>query len=231
MLAPEVLDALRAMDTPTICNALEVVAPSRRAHGFTTTPLFCADTAMEPMVGYARTGTIRAAAPSGRSPAEDLTIRQAYYRHIAEPPGPTVTVIEDIDPLPGCGAWWGEVNSNIHAGLGSLGVITNGSIRDLDDWAPDFGALAGSIAPSHVWVHVVQYNVSVTVNGMQVSPGDLIHADRHGAVVVPVQVAGQLHDAAAQIATAEHRLIDAAQSTDFNIDKLDSLLNPTGGDH
>ncbi len=231
MLSNEVLGALRKLDTPTVCNALEVVAPHRRSHGFTTSPLFCADTTMAPMVGYARTATIRAAAPSGRSPADDLAARQAYYRHIAEPPGPTITVIEDIDPAPGTGAWWGEVNSNIHAGLGSLGVITNGSIRDLDEWAPGFGALAGSVGPSHVWVHVVEHAVPVTVNGMQVNPGDLIHADKHGAVVVPTDVASELFHAAGQIAAGERKLIDAAQSDDFDIDKLDALLNPTGSDH
>ena len=231
MLATEVLDALRELDTPTVCNALEIVSPQRRAHGFTTTALFCADTTMAPMVGYARTGTIRAAAPSGRSPESDLAVRQAYYRHIAEPPAPTITVIEDLDPAPGCGAWWGEVNSNLHAGLGSLGVITNGSIRDLDDWAPGFGALAGSVGPSHVWVHVVQFAIPVSVNGMQVSPGDLVHADRHGAVVVPPEAAAQVPEAAAKIATGERRLIDAAQRSDFNIDKLDALLSPRGSDH
>lgn len=223
--------ALAALDTPTICNALEVVAPHRRAHGFTTVPLFCADTTMVPLVGFARTGIIRAAAPSGRTASEDLAIRQGYYRHIAEPPGPTITVIEDVDPLPGTGAWWGEVNSNIHFGLGSLGVITNGSIRDLDDWAPGFGALAGSVGPSHAWVHVEQYAVPVTVHGMRVCPGDLIHADRHGAVVVPIEVADKIPAAAQAIAAAEGKLISAAQSPDFDIDKLDALLNPTGGDH
>ena len=228
-LSAGVLDALRSLDTPTICNALEIVAPHRRAHGYTTSPLVCPDPGTV-MVGYARTATIRAAAPSGRGGDDDLAMRVGYYRHVAEGPHPTVTVIEDIDAAPGYGAWWGEVNSSVHAGLGSLGVITNGSIRDLDDWAPGFGALAGSIGPSHAWVHVVEYAVPVTVNGMSVRPGDLIHADRHGAVVVPAEVAADIPAAAAKIAAAERVLIEAARSSDFGIDKLTSLLDPKG-DH
>ncbi|MCY3892900.1 MAG: hypothetical protein OXF65_06350 [Acidimicrobiaceae bacterium] len=224
-----VLDALRALDTPTICNALEIVAPHRRAYGYTTSPLVCPDPETV-MVGYARTATIRAAAPSGRSGDADLAMRVGYYRHMAEGPRPSVTVIEDIDASPGYGAWWGEVNSSIHAGLGSLGVITNGSIRDLDDWAPGFGALAGSIGPSHAWVHVVEFAVPVTVHGMSVQLGDLIHADRHGAVVVPVDVAADVSAAAAEIAAAERVLIDAARSEDFSIDRLAALLDPKG-DH
>lgn len=229
MLPDSVLDSLRELDTPTVCNALEVVAPQRRAYGYTTSPLVCPDPNTV-MVGYARTATIRANAPSGRSGAEDLAMRVGYYRHMAEGPQPTITVIEDIDAAPGYGAWWGEVNSSIHAGLGSLGVITNGSVRDLDDWAPGFGALAGSIGPSHAWVHVVEYAVPVTVHGMSVRPGDLIHADRHGAVVVPADAAPDVPAAAARIAAAERVLIDAARSDGFGIDRLTALLDPKG-DH
>ena len=229
MLADSVLDALRELDTPTVCNALEVAAPQRRAYGYTTSPLVCPDPDTV-MVGYARTATIRANAPSGRSGAEDVAMRIGYYRHMAEGPQPTITVIEDIDASPGYGAWWGEVNSSIHAGLGSLGVITNGSIRDLDDWAPGFGALAGSVGPSHAWVHVVEYAVPVTVHGMSVRPGDLIHADRHGAVVVPADAAADVPAAAAKIAAAERVLIDAARGPDFGIDRLAALLDPKG-DH
>ena len=224
-----VLDALRELDTPTVCNALEVVAPQRRAYGYTTSPLVCPDPDTV-MVGYARTATIRANAPSGRSGDDDVAMRVGYYRHMAEAPHPTITVIEDIDASPGYGAWWGEVNSSVHAGLGSLGVITNGSIRDLGDWAPGFGALAGSVGPSHAWVHVVEYAVPVTVHGMSVRPGDLIHADRHGAVVVPADVADDIPAAAAKIAAAERVLIDAARSDGFSIDRLAALLDPKG-DH
>ena len=228
-LSTEVLDALRALDTPTICNALEVVAPQRRAYGYTTLPLVCPDPDTV-MVGYARTATIRAAAPSGRTREDDLAMRIGYYRHMAEGPHPTVTVIEDIDASPGYGAWWGEVNTSIHSGLGSLGVVTNGSIRDLADWAPGFGALAGSVGPSHAWVHVVEFAVPVTVHGMSVQPGDLVHADRHGAVVVPADIAVDVPAAAAEIAAAERVLIDAARSSDFSVDRLASLLDPKG-DH
>ncbi len=228
-LSADVLEELRQFDTPTVCNALEIVAPQRRAYGYTTSPLVCPDPGTV-MVGYARTATIRANAPSGRSGAEDLAVRVGYYRHMAAGPQPTITVIEDTDASPGYGAWWGEVNSSIHAGLGSLGVITNGSIRDLGEWAPGFGALAGSIGPSHAWVHVVEYDVTVTVHGMTVRPGDLVHADRHGAVVVPADVAADIPAAAAKIAAAERVLIDAARSEGFSIDRLSALLDPKG-DH
>lgn len=225
------LDVLRAFDTPTMCNAIEVICPERRGLGFTIDLVVCLDPTAAPIVGYARTGTMRALQPSGRNASDDLDVRIGYYRHIAEGPGPTITVIEDIDPHPGFGALWGEVNSNLHRALGSLGVVTNGSIRDIDDWADNFQALAGMVNPSHGWVHVVDYGIPVTVHGMQVKPGDLIHADRHGAVVVPPEAVAEIEATVASIARAEARLIEPAKAGTLDIEMLVSLLNPKGNDH
>ena len=95
-------------------------------------------------------------------------------------------MIQDLDDIVGFGAFWGEVQTNIHKALGCLGTITNGSIRDIPQVAPGFQMLAGSIAPSHAFVHVVDFGGNVNIHGMAVRSGDLIHADRHGAVVVPL---------------------------------------------
>ena len=77
------LEALAAFDTPTICNALELVAPERRALGFTTETLICPFPALPPIVGYARTALIRSALPSGLSAAEQRAARLEYYRYVA----------------------------------------------------------------------------------------------------------------------------------------------------
>ena len=130
------LEALRAFDTPTICNALEPLVPDRHGFGYTTTPLVCPRSELPPIVGYARTATIRALHPSERDAAAELEARLAYYRHMAEGPHPTVTVIQDLDPSPGYGAWWGEVNTNVHKGLGSLGVITDAARSATSTCAP-----------------------------------------------------------------------------------------------
>jgi regulator of RNase E activity RraA len=226
-LTTEDLDRLRGFDTPTVCNAMERVMPERTGIGFTTKPLVCAHPELPPMVGYARTGTIRATHPSLREGAEDLEARLAYYEHMAEGPQPTITVIEDLDATPGFGAWWGEVNTHVHRGLGSLGLITNGSIRDLDEVAENFQLLAGSVGPSHAFVHVVESAVTVTVAGMTVHPGDLIHADRHGAVVIPIEAARQIPEAAEQIVRGESVLIEASKQPDFSFEVMKKMM--TGG--
>jgi regulator of RNase E activity RraA len=134
-----------------------------------------------------------------------------------------VVVIEDLDPEPGYGAFWGEVNSNVHKGLGCLGVVTNGSIRDLPQCAEGFQMLGGRVGPSHAYVHVEEFGGTVTVQGMTVRPGDLLHADQHGAVVIPHEVARQV-PAAALIAKRERVLISAAQQPGFTIEKLAAAM-------
>jgi regulator of RNase E activity RraA len=215
------LEALRAFDTPTICNALEAVAPHRRVLGFNRRPLIAPFASMKPICGFARTATIRCREPHPMGMREAGRISFAYYEHIAAAPTPTIAVIQDLDgPDIGLGAFFGEVNSAMHKGLGCAGVITDGSVRDLDTWAEGFFVLAGSIMPSHAHVHVVDIGTIANVAGMVVSPNDVIHADRHGAVVVPADVIKAIPEAAATLARREKVIVEAARKPGFSIEQL-----------
>ena len=216
-----IMDELRTLDTPTVCNALEVVVPDRRGFGYTIKPLVCIRPDLPPMVGYARTATISAIKPSEKRGKEAREIQDGYYAYMASGPHPTITVIHDLDgDQQGYGAFWGEVNTNVHKGLGSLGLITDGSVRDLPDVSEGFQMIAGSVGPSHAFVHPVGFNVDVNIHGMAVSHGDLIHADQHGAVVIPVDVAGQVRAAAEAVARKEAVVIKASQQPGFDMDAL-----------
>jgi regulator of RNase E activity RraA len=219
------LEALARHDTPTICNALEIVAPARRLIGYTTKPLVCPFPDLPPIVGYARTTTIRSAAASGLPAAEQQARRLAYYEYVGTGDGPRISVIQDVDGADaGFGAFWGEVQSTVHKALGCLGVITDGSVRDIPQWAPGFQALAGSIGPSHAYVHADSFGGEVRVAGMTVRSGDLIHADRHGAVVIPLDVAAKLPDAAELCGRRETPILEIARSPSFTLDKLREAL-------
>lgn len=219
-IGTELLDHLRAFDTPTICNALEVVTGVRLTTGFTTAHMVCAFPDMQPIVGFARTAQIKALTPSPLPPAEAKALRIRYYEQLVEGAGPVITVIQDMDPDPGFGAFWGEVNTAVHRGLGVLGCVTNGSFRDLDAIDPRFQLLAGKIGPSHAHVHVEAIGVPVEIFGMRVEPMDLIHADRHGAVVIPRDAAAALPAAIDLCIRKEKPILDAARSGHFGIDQL-----------
>lgn len=218
---PAELAALAAFDTPTICNALEIVAPETRGQGYTTRVALCGFPQLKPIVGYARTARIRAKLPPSLSAPEVRNVRQEYYRYVDAGPKPSLIVIHDLDgPDAGYGAFWGEVQSAIHKGLGASGLITDGSIRDIDQWAPDFQFLAAKIAPSHAYAHVVDFGGEVEVLGMRVRSGDIVHADRHGAVVVPAATVRALPDAAALLGRREGRILAVARASGCTAERL-----------
>ncbi len=206
----EQLEFLQSMDTPTVCNVIEMVAPERRGHGYTAKHLFCPFPDLPPIVGFAR--TVTAKAKDKVALGSYMEKRMDYLDYIAAEPRPTVCVIEDLDDEVGYGAFWGEVQSNIHKALGCLGVVTNGSIRDIPMIAPGFQMLAGSIVPSHAYVHVVDFGIDVNVHGMAVKSGDLVHADRHGAVVVPIDKIDAMKTALDGLAAREAKIIAAAKA-------------------
>lgn len=218
------LDALRRWDTPTICNALELVAPARRGRGFSLRPFVVADPTLPPICGLARCGQIRAAAPSGRTRQQDKDARTGWYQYVAAADLPTVVVLEDLDEPAGVGAFWGEVNSAVHKALGAQGCVTSGSFRDLDMLAPGFQIIGGMVNPSHAHVHIVDFGRDVIVHGMPVMHDDVVHADRHGAVVIPHDAVRALPAAIDLCARREAVILAMAKRDDFDIEKLKAAL-------
>jgi regulator of RNase E activity RraA len=216
---------LQSIDTPTVCNLLEVVAPARRGFGYTVKHLHCPFPDLPPMVGFAKTATIKTKDRVPLGEASYVGKRMDYLDYVAAAPQPGIVVIEDIDgEHAGYGAFWGEVQSNVHKALGCLGTITNGSIRDIPMIAPGFQMLAGSIGPSHAFVHVVDFGVKVTIHGMEVTSGDLIHADRHGAVVVPIETIDAMPAALTKLAAQEERMIKAAQAPGATVASIKAAM-------
>ena len=219
-LAPDVFAALKAVDTPTICNAIEMIEGRRKSTGFTRSTVIAADPVLPAMVGFALTATIRADRPATDAPTVVRSRRLDYYRYLATETRPSLVVIEDHGEECGIGAFWGEVNVAIHKGFGLQGVLTNGSIRDLGALDPGFQLLAGSVGPSHAFVHVTAFGTPVSVFGLAVMPGDLIHADRHGAVVIEPGIEVELPRAIDVVTRKEAPILTAARSLDFTIDRL-----------
>jgi regulator of RNase E activity RraA len=207
-LTKEQAEFLKSMDTPTVCNVIEMVAPERRGHGYTVKHLFCPFPDLPPIVGFAKTVTAKA---KDKAAGDYMAKRMDYLDYVASEPRPSIAVIEDLDEDVGYGAFWGEVQSNIHKALGCLGVVTNGSIRDIPMIAPGFQMLAGSLSPSHAYTRVEDFGLPVTVHGMKVNSGDLIHADQHGAVVVPLEIIPKMKAALDELNAREARIIKAAK--------------------
>lgn len=208
-------DLLRQVDTPTVCNAIEVVQGRRGFPAFTRGTMVCTEPGRA-VVGWAATAQIAALSPPPEPPERTRERRLAYYRAMHDAPRPAVCVIEDLD-WPNCiGAFWGEVNTAIHKGFGLSGVLTNGVVRDLGDLPQGFPVIAGSIGPSHGYVHVRSIGDPVRIMGLTVRQGDLIHADRHGAVAVPPPVIPKLAEGIRRLQRTERLIIDPARAPGFD---------------
>jgi regulator of RNase E activity RraA len=221
------LEALKQWDTPTICNGLELIVPERRAVGFTVEPMVAVDRNFPPIVGLARTGLVRAKEP----PRGPISAREDWYDYVSPSDLPTIAVIQDIDDRPGFGAFWGEVQTTVHKALGVAGCVTNGSFRDLDMLAPGFQIIGGRIGPSHAHIHMVQMKCDANIFGMLVHHDDVIHADFHGAVVIPSDAVRKLPAAIDLVSRREKVILDMAKTPGFNSHKLRDALKRSGEIH
>ena len=207
-------------DTPTMCNAMDVILGTRTATGFTRNSVVAAQTSTKPIVGFAKTAKIRASSPPLISQKEINNIRMEYYEYIVKNEENPVVVIEDTD-FPNCiGAFWGELNVAVHKGLKIKGTVTNGLLRDLGMLDSGYQVIAGSIGPSHAFVHLTELDTPVNILGLEIKPGDFIHADQHGAMTVPKKHLDALPHALDLVVKKEVPILEAARQRDFNIEKL-----------
>ena len=224
-LDQELLTLLRSIDTPTVCNAIEVAQGRRGFSQFTQGTMICSAPKGGAMVGFAKTAKIAALAPPTEDPKVIKKRRMNYYHYMSDVSGPTVAVIEDVD-YPDCiGAYWGEINTTVHKGFGLSGALTNGVVRDLGDLAKNFPVVAGSIGPSHGFVHVREIDIKISIFGISVEPNDLIHADLHGAVVIPKDVIDSLKDSIHKLLNSEKLILEPAKDKDFNFQVFKKAWN------
>ncbi len=187
------IEALKQISSPTVANAIETFKVRPRQEGNLSSAIRALFPEMGPLVGYAVTGVIRAE----QGPVEGHRASTfAWWDFVQSIPAPRIIVIHDLDDPRGQGAQWGEVQANIHRALGCVGVVTDGSVRDLAEVrALGFQFCAAHVSVSHANVHLVDFNLPVKVGGVWINPGDLIHGDQHGVLTVPHAIADKIPQA------------------------------------
>lgn len=216
---------LARADTPSVCNALELVLGERQESGFTRRQMVFVPPTFNgagsgAFIGRAKTATLRAVKRKGAG--TDIARRMAYYRYAAV--RGAVVVIEDLDRPQGLGAFWGEVHSAVHSALGVAGVVTTGAVRDLPQLSPKLPILAGTVTPSHAFVDIEQLDLTVDIFAMRVAPGDIIHADLHGAVNIPEKALSALPEALETVARREGEILRTAKKKNFSHKVLENAL-------
>lgn len=203
------LSVLTRYNTPTVANAIELFELRPRNVGFLMPGMHCLQPSMPPIAGFATTCTVSSQTVDsfGRREVFD------YWEHVESVPGPRIAVVQDLDPYPATGCFWGEVNSNIHKALGCIGTVTNGAVRDVDEMrAAGFQALYRHLAVSHSYIHVTDFGKPIVIDGVIITPGDLLQVDQHGTLIVPVETLPHLEQAIQEIERRERPVIDYAKS-------------------
>jgi len=222
-LTKDQLEELRSFDSPTISNAIETFNVRPRTEGFMGPEIKCILHNKKPVIGYAATAIISSMKPPNSRQKEML---YESYANVKKTPSPTFFVIQDIDPIP-IGSFWGEVQATTHSALGCVGTITNGGVRDLDEVSQlGFGYFTSCILVSHAYVHIVDYNCSVNVGGLTINPGDLLHADKHGVVLIPEEISLELVEACKRVQLSEKPIIEGCRekiSIGIEIDEIRKL--------
>jgi regulator of RNase E activity RraA len=199
------LDSLARYDTPTICNVIELFDYRSRSAGFMDGRIRAAFPQMPPMVGFAATASFRSAAPAKEGAYATL---EAQLEQMSTLPGRAVIVFQDLDD-PAIGATFGEVMCSTYQAFGAAGLVTSGGGRDLlQVEALDFPVFCGSTICSHAYCHTVEVGTPVRVGGLVVRTGDLLHGDANGVTDIPLEIAAEVADAAAEFVAAEAHVLD-----------------------
>jgi regulator of RNase E activity RraA len=223
LIREEQLNALRRLDTCTVSNAIETFNVRLRNTGFADARIRCMFEDFPPMVGYAATARLRTGEPpiAGRIYHE----RADWWQSILAIPSPRVVVLADLDTPPGRGALLGDMHAAILRGLGCVGYVTNGAVRELPS-VRELGlqVFAGNVTVTHAYAHIFDFGSAVTVGGLEIRPGDLLHGDRHGLLTIPREIVPEIPAVASRLQENEQKVIDFCRSKEFSVAGLRRVM-------
>ena len=210
MLTREQMEELAQFDTPTVCNALERFGCRKNTEGYMFPGMTLRTSNRKAIVGYAVTAKV-----SGKHPISDELKNEnimGYYARVRAIGVSTIAVIQDLDDKP-CASFWGEVQATVHRALGCVGAVTQGGVRDIREVDQlGFTLLSTAICVSHGYIHVEDFHCPVSILGLDIVPGDLLHADEHGVVKIPPEAAGALADACRAVIASELPLLEPCRA-------------------
>ena len=209
----KIFSILKKFDTPTVCNALELLDPNLQKKGYTKKNFVCLNKLLPPIIGIARTAKIFSNLKNKKITSKELS---KYYQYMDDGDLPKICLIEDsnIEPV---GCFWGEVQTNIHKKMGFKGVITNGGMRDINETASNFQILAGSILPSHAYIKLQSLGKKIKIGKEYFEHDNIIHADQHGAVKIPSKYLFKLPEAIKKVHLNEKPILNLCKKKVYNL--------------
>lgn len=222
-------ESLRRLDTCSVSNAIERFNVRLRNEGFVAGGLRCRFPHLPPMLGYAATARVRTSSAPMRGCC--YYDRMDWWNYLASLPEPRIMVLQDTDHTPGFGALVGEIHVTIAQALKCAGCVTDGAVRDLEAVeALRFPLFARRASVTHAYAHIVEFGNNVELGGLVFQPGDLVHGDRNGVHIIPLEIATEVSDVARKIQEKEGELIRFCRSGEFSLDGLSQRVRDLSKD-
>ena len=219
-LSPEQIEMLRSIDSPTVANAVEAFKVRDPTDGYASLHLRCMFPDLEPIVGYAVTCTVDTTSPLGRTPPRNLRV---LYEAVADAPKPAVVVMHPVGPSRLRTLVGGDIVMTTATQLGAVGLVTDGAARDLGgvrEYAPGFQVYACGTVVSHGTFRIVEVGMTVSICGLLIRPGDLLHGDENGLQTVPIEVVDGLLEEVERIRQREDGYRTFVTSEEFSLAEL-----------
>lgn len=224
--SPQLIEGLRQYDSATIANAIEHFEVRDPTMGYANNELICQMPEIAtPMVGYALTVTADTTTPGDTrtSRVDDLV------EAIDLAPKPSVLVVQHVGHDRRRCCFFGDMFCTIAQKLGCVGFVTDGNGRDqsaIRRRTPDFHVFSTGWVVSHGYGVYIDFNATVSICGLTISPGDLLHGDESGLVSVPIDIASDVVERAEAVVEEEAEYFDFLESDRFNMAELKRRIIP-----
>jgi regulator of RNase E activity RraA len=215
---PDLIQWLRAIDTPTLSNAIEQLQVRPKNSGFASLKIRCLFPDFGRMCGHAVTAQVETMTETG---AIDWGIFMELYEAVDVSPKPAVIAFQEVGPHPDYAAHCGEVMATIFTRLGAVGVVSDCAVRDVPEVrAMGFQYFARGMVASHAYFRIVRVSVPIQVCGLPIHSGDLLHGDANGLLVVPKGALEKLPAAVDAVRSREGKLMGFVRGDGFSLEKL-----------
>ena len=215
------IQALSRIDTPTLSNAVEQLKVRNRVSGFADLSLRCMNPRLGIMCGFAITAQAVTMAPQPGNRERAVSRLIEICEALQALPGPGVVVIQEAGPHADFATHCGDVMATLFQKFGGIGVVSDAGVRDLDEVSSlGFHIFARGLVASHAHFEIVRVNDPVTVGGLPISSGDLLHGDLNGLIKVPEEGREELPRLATEVTERESGLQDHIRSKGATLESI-----------
>lgn len=221
-MTDSLIEYLKTVDTPTLCNGIELLGLRPHEEGFTPLQLRCLFPEFGRMCGYAVTAYVETVTKT--EPRDNRRFVE-LYRMVEQSPKPAIVVFQEIGAHGDYAAHAGEVMSTIFQRCGAIGLVSDCAVRDLPEVrALGFHYFARGAVASHANFRIAKVGVPVQVMGLVVNPGDLLHGDENGLALVPRDRRDELPEMVKRIRDREGELLQFVRGKDFDLKGVEQRI-------